>query len=206
MRKSRRLLLVAAGLLVWAAPTFAAGWALSVDTPLSYAFDKGNANQNSQGASNQATWNHRSTDNVSGSKVLLIAPFHLGVGYEDYTVGDTITIPNGNGSTSQGNVKANFQIADAVVDLPMRWLNLGLGYGSGQVNTTIVSQSTITARHADVSQTFVTLGIPLGKSLDVHVGYHWVSVEKKEFQTGGQGTNQILLSGEMLSAGLRFNF
>ena len=201
----RRFISVLLGVIagaVLAAPSFAAGWALTADTPLSYSFDKGIVNQPFSG-SNTASWTHRTTTDVSGSKVLLIAPFHLGAGYEDYTVSQTV---GSCGAGCTGKVRTNLQIVDVVIDIPMRFLNIGLGYGEGQANTDVMVGGNTPLRHMNVSQTFVTLGIPLGASLDIHAGYHWVSVEKKDFLAGATNPSQILLSGEMLSAGLRLNF
>ena len=206
MRNLLLLLGIAAGLLL-ASTSYAAGWSLTADTPLSYTFDKSNANQPPPGCvgSCYATWDHRSTGSVSGSKVLLIAPFHLGVGYEDYSIAQNLSIVPPCGGACTGKVKANLQITDIAIDIPTRFLNFTLGYGAGQANVDILVGSPLPVHHVNVSQAFVAIGIPLGSALDIHAGYHWVSVEKKDFTTGG-GTNQILLNGQMLSAGLRLNF
>ena len=207
MRSYRLLMLVLASGILLAGKSYAANWSLTADSPLSYTFDKGNANLPPAGCSGSCYgyWDHRSTNTVGGSKVLLIAPFHLGVGYEDYSIAQTVTVPGCSGNGCAGKVKANLQIVDVAVDLPMRFLNFTLGYGAGQANADILVGTPSSARHANVSQTFVAVGIPLGSALDVHAGYHWVSVEKKDFSTGW-ATNQLLLSGQMLSAGLRLNF
>jgi hypothetical protein len=184
----------------------AADLALSVDTPLSFAFDKGIVAQPATSTSSTAYWNHRTSTDVSGYKVLLIAPFHLGVGYEDYTVRQGINFTCGMPTNCAGNLKMDFQFVDVVLDLPTRFVNIGLGYGAGQATGTASSQfNTSSTGHAGATQTFVTLGIPLGTSFDVHVGYHWVSVEQKEFNAGG-GAQKLEASGEMLWAGLRLNF
>lgn len=190
----------------------AEGWALTVDTPLSFTFNSGDASSPRAGSS-AATWRNRTTDDVSGSKVLLIFPFHLGVGYEDYSFKQKIDFPLNPGVTGTGQLATNVRIVDVVVDIPMKYLNLTLGYGSGTADTDI---STFVAgqsnpqpiRNANVSQYFLTAGIPLGKSFDLHVGYHWVTIEAKDIQQQGQTGpfDQTSQSGQMLSAGLRLNF
>lgn len=210
----RRLILlgVAAAALFGLVPhAFAAGWALTVDAPLSYSFKDTNVNKpNPQGGGGVGQYDKQTTGDVSGSKVLLITPFHVGVGYEDYSVSQDITISNCPSGCS-GKAKINFQIIDVVIDIPLKYLNIGLGYGSGNANVDIDlpagAGGTLKVRNANVDQVFLTLGIPLGAHLDLHVGYHRVSVEEKDFVTGGSSQpDQLLVSGDMLSAGLRLNF
>ena len=208
----RRLILLAAtaaALLGFVPHAFAAGWALTVDTPLSYSFKEANVNKTNAGGG-VGQYDKQTTGDVSGSKVLLIAPFHVGVGYEDYSVSQDITISNCP-SPCAGKAKINFQIIDVVIDIPLHYLNIGLGYGSGTANVDIElpqgAGGTLKVRNANVDQIFVTLGIPLGQHLDLHVGYHRVSVEEKDLVTGGNSQpDQLLVSGDMLSAGLRLNF
>jgi len=94
----------------------------------------------------------------------------------------------------------------------MHYLNLGLGYGQGEADVDIVLPAIVNSvvapiRHANVTQAFVTLGIPLGARLDLHVGYHWVQVAEKDVVNSNGGTpDKLQASGEMLSAGARLNF
>jgi hypothetical protein len=207
--------LTAVGLLAGSSAFAAGDWALTVDTPLSYTFNSGNATTGASGGA-PATWHSRTATNVSGSKVLLIAPFHVGVGYEDYSFAQKADFTQGGGGTGIAQLNTNVRIYDVVVDIPMKHLNLTLGYGTGTADTdlTIVNgggggNSPAPIRNANVSQYFLVAGIPLGKSLDLHLGYHWVTIAEEDLtNTGNNGgpNDQTKLSGQMLSAGLRFNF
>jgi hypothetical protein len=198
---------------IFAGSAFAEGWALTVDTPLSYTFNSGNASTPASTNNNgPATWHNRTTTDVSGSKVLLIAPFHLGVGYEDYSFTEKIDFPT-NPGTGTGQVKTNLRIYDVVVDIPMKHLNLTLGYGQGTADTDITSfvagqNNPTPIRGATVSQYFLVAGIPLGKSFDFHLGYHWLTIQGKDISAPGSNGpfDQTKQDGQMLSAGLRLNF
>jgi hypothetical protein len=211
----RRLILLgaaAAALLGLVPHAFAAGWALTVDAPLSFTFNNANASSPAPGNS-AATWHNRTTTDVSGSKVLLIAPFHVGVGYEDYSFRSKLDYPT-QGGTGVAQVQTNLRIYDLVLDIPMKYLNVTVGYGSGTADTDIEPLGTpgqtspAPIRNATVTQVFLVLGIPLGARVDVHVGYHRLTIEDKDIvTTGNPGPyDQTQQNGDMLSAGLRLNF
>lgn len=194
-------------------PARAAGWAITIDTPLSYTFNSGDATT-STANSPPATWNGRSTTQVSGSKVLLITPIHIGFGYEDYSVKNNITFPQGSG-TGTGQITTSIRMYDVALDLPMKYLNLTLGYGQGTADTdfAVISAGSGGApnpiRNATATQVFLVVGIPLGQTFDIHVGYHWLTVQQQDIVTPGSGggpSPQTQQDGQMLSAGLRFNF
>jgi hypothetical protein len=218
MRRSIWMAVAAATFLGLAPHAFAAGWALTLDTPLSYTFNDASATTPSPGGA-PANWHNRTTTEVSGSKVLLIAPFHVGIGYEDYSVAQSFDfVAGGNNAPAVGKAVTNLRIYDLVVDVPMKYLNVTLGYGSGTADTDLFQtagpgtggQNPTPIRNANVTQTFLVLGIPLGSRLDIHVGYHWIKIQEQDIVhpgPGAQGTpDQTALSGEMLSAGLRLNF
>ena len=213
-----------AAFLGFASVSSGAGWALTADTPLSYTFDQPHLNKQSPTSGGFAAYDHRSTGDVSGSKVMLISPFHVGVGYEDYSVRQTTTVGSNTpgqgcpaGVSCAGSFRMNVRMVDVAVDIPMRFVNLSVGYGQGEADVDIVLPAIVGAmfapiRHAAVTQTFVTLGIPLGARLDVHLGYHWVQVAEKDLVNansgggGGGAPDKLQASGQMLSAGLRMNF
>jgi hypothetical protein len=176
-------------------------------------------NKQAPGSGGFAAYDHRTSTDVSGSKVMLIAPFHVGVGYEDYNVRETTTVASPTGpcpaAPCGGTFKMNVRMVDVMLDIPMQYLNLGLGYGQGEADVDIALPASVGAviapiRHANVTQAFITVGIPLGARLDLHLGYHWVQVAEKDlaFASGGGGgtPDKLQASGEMLSAGLRLNF
>jgi hypothetical protein len=210
----RRLILLgaaAAALFGLVPHASAAGWALTLDAPLSFTFNDA-ATTKPAPANSAANWRNRTSTEVSGSKVLLIAPFHVGVGYEDYSVGQKVDYTSGGGAPAVAKLVANFRIYDLVLDIPMKYLNVTLGYGSGSADTDIVSVgqqgNPAPIRTATVTQYFLTLGIPLGTRVDLHVGYHRLMVEEKDVIPPGSPApyDQLQLSGDMISAGLRLNF
>jgi hypothetical protein len=215
MRKTIMLVAALAAVLGFVPYAFAAGWSLTLDTPVSYAFKSTSATIPTPNSA-PAPWRNQTTTDVSGSKVLLIAPFHVGIGYEDYSVAGQFDFFGQNNAPSIGKAVTQFRIYDIVVDVPMKYLNVTLGYGQGTADTDVFQvsgpgtggQNPGPIRGAKVSQVFLTLGIPLGERLDVHLGYHRVTVESQDItKPGSNGPfDQTDLSGDMLSAGLRFNF
>jgi hypothetical protein len=213
MRKTILLTALAAmfGLLT-VAPAHAAGWALTIDTPLSFTFNGAEADTPAP-THGQATWNGNTTTQVSGSKVLLITPIHIGFGYEDYSVRNKVDYPTGPGTTGTSRVDTNIRLYDIALDLPTRFLNFTLGYGQGTANTDFANVGGTTVgqpppnpiRNAAVTQYFLTVGIPLGQTFDVHIGYHWVTIQSQDVTTPGSAPDQSKFSGQMLSAGLRVN-
>jgi hypothetical protein len=210
----RRLVLaaaiVAAGILT-ASNALAAGWSLLIDAPVSYTFNSSDANTPTT-PSNLVSWQNPTTQTVSGSAALLITPIHIGFGYEDYSVQNKITFPTGGNGTGTGLISTNLRFYDIALDLPMKHLNLTFGYGQGTADTDFVpltggSQGTPTPiRNATASQYFLLVGIPLGQTFDLHVGYHWVTIAPKDLASSSGTNGQTKFDGQMLSAGLRFNF
>jgi hypothetical protein len=193
----------------------AAGWSFTADSPVSYSFDQAHVNKMSPTSGGFAAYDHRTTTDVSGAKVMLIAPFHVGVGYEDYTVRDTTTVGAPGGpciGVCNGTFTMKVRMVDVMLDIPMHYLNLGVGYGQGEADVdiflpAIVNSVVAPIRHAAVTQAFLTLGIPLGMRWDLHLGYHWVQVEEKDVIGGANPIpDKLQAGGQMLSAGLRLNF
>ena len=211
MQRLALFIAVAIASMGLAATSNAAGWSLTADSPLSYTFDKAAATIPASG-STAADWRNRSTSDVSGSKVMLIAPFHLGVGYEDYSFSQKVDFVTG-GPPGTARITTNVRMYDVALDLPMRLLNVTLGGGTGSASSDVQVVaggvgSPAPIHNADVSQAFLIAGIPMGASWDLHVGYHWVSIQNKDIVKPGQTGNfdKLQQSGQMLSAGLRLNF
>ena len=140
-----------------------------------------------------------STD-VKGFKLQIAGSQHIGVGYERYEV-------NGKGASGGGGgfeFTTTFQFYDLVLDLPTRWVNFGLGYGAGTVNSNIKSPggSPPTTKEGDASQWFASLGIPLGEHFDIHAAYHVVSVKDMKLSNTGS-PDALTLSGHTIMAGAR---
>jgi hypothetical protein len=186
-----------------------AGWSLTVDTPETFTFAHSNVNTTVAAGNQPAAYTSQTTTDVSGSKVTLIAPFHIGIGYEDYSVAqNAVCLPCGNNAFVK--FRANFQFYDVLVDLPLHWLNVSLGYGMGTARMTAVlppGNPVISIQPADASQYFLVLGIPFGP-FDIHLGYHRITTEEKDvIPSGSPGPyDKAQASGDMLSAGLRLDF
>lgn len=210
MRFLRLLISTLAAILAFACTTFAADWALTVDTPLSYTFNKKAIADPIPPNNGQAVFTDTTTGNVIGSKVMLIAPFHIGVGYEDYSVRQKVNIPV-CACPAQGEVRLGIRMIDVMVDIPTRVFNFGLGYGFGTADVDIGLPSAIginvnPVRHANAEQTFAVLGLALGQRLDVHLAYHLVSIQGVTFRDSSGTQSKLTASGSMLSGGLRLNF
>lgn len=196
-----------------------ATWAIAVDLPVAYTFDHDKLNKRARGSGGFGQYNDTTTQNISGAAVFLISPWHVGIGYESYTIKQDISVgprdPN-NGCTQNcdGSIEFDLKMIDILIDIPMRYLNLGLGYGTGEASfDTILSpqqgQGPLPIRHANVDQYFVILGLPLGRHFDVHFGYHHVSVEEKDLFGAGQNQgpfDTLQASGDLVTFGARYNF
>ena len=117
--------------LGFASSSFAEGWSFTADTPLSYTFDKPAVNKQVNPNGAQGFWSSKTSTDVSGSKVMLISPFHIGVGYEDYTVTQKFTAGPPCILICAGHAHINIQMVDVAIDIPTRFLNIGLGFGQG---------------------------------------------------------------------------
>ena len=210
MQKLALLIAVAIASTGLAATSNAAGWAITADTPLSYTFDKKQASDPIPPNNGFAEFSDTTASNVSGSKVMIIAPFHVGVGYEDYSVKQKLNIPP-CGFCSQGNLRLGIRMTDVMIDIPGRFVNLGLGYGTGTADVEINLPAALgivapAAHNVSAEQTFIVLGIPLGQRFDLHVGYHVVTVDRKIVKDSNGNLSHLQESGSMLSAGARLNF
>lgn len=194
---------------ITASTSFAAGWSFTADAPLSYTFDNKKASSPLPPNNGFSEFTDTTSSNVSGSKVMLIAPFHVGVGYEDYSVQQKLNIPP-CACSFQGKLRLGIRMTDLMVDIPMRALNIGFGYGTGTADVSFTLPAvigiTVPTAHVNVEQTFIVLGVPLGQRLDLHLGYHIVSVQRKTVLDSSGNLSKLQESGSMLSAGARLNF
>src|SRR5579863_10490724 len=199
-------------------------WALTLDVPVAYTFDQGNANKPAQGSS-PAPWKSRMTTDVSGAMLLALSPFHVGLGYENYSVTQSVIVGSGNGNVGGGGsvgVATKIQMVDLVADFPTRILNFTLGYGMGSADTSFTITSMNGGNnnnnnnnggipspiHANASQVFFMVGVPLGSRFDIHLAYHFVTIAQKDIIVPGNNPpfDKSQLSGEALTLGARLNF
>jgi hypothetical protein len=184
------LAVIACALAAGIAPS-AFAWSFSADVPVHFAFDKKSVDTQGKGQ-----FERPSTTDVSGYKVALKTPFFLGVGYEDYTIKENVGT-----ALPLLPVKVQMTFTDVFVELPIQAFNVSLGYGVG--SAALTGSAIPKAKTADAQQGFLVIGLPLGKMLDVHVGYHWIDAQHSDFTGPGSSGNQTQLSGQMVSAGLR---
>jgi hypothetical protein len=166
-------------------------WSVSVDAPTQFVFDRKDID-----TAKAAQWKNATSNDLEGYKVALKTPFFLGVGYEYYAIRNT-----GLSGGSPFEARIGMQLYDVFVNLPVKFLNISLGYGQGTATTAFNTPTAPTANAAKANQGFLVLGIPLGR-LDIHIGYHKVQVDRPPL-IGAGSPDQGLLSGQMLSAGLR---
>jgi hypothetical protein len=187
------------------------GWDFAVDTPVLFTFDKSGPNKPAPGSS-AATWRDTTSTDVSGSKVMLTTPLHIGIGYEDYSVSQHFNVGGSCNGNCGGHATESIQMVDVMVHLPIAGLNVGLGYGQGQASLDAIGPpggpNPNISHHANAQQAFLVLGVPMGKHWDAHLGYHWISVEQKAITGPGQNPpyDQFQGNGEMLSFGLQYSW
>ena len=155
-------------------------FSVAFDVPLQYNFDAGN-----------------SADSVSGFKAAINLPFLFGFGFEDYTA----TLDTG-GATG-GSREVGITMFDIFLDLPTPLINIGIGAGAGTAEVVDEAPSTEEFDDTTVLQVFVTLGIPIYDTFDVHIGYHLIKGTAKNKDSTA---SDFVIDGDMLSLGVRFEF
>jgi hypothetical protein len=133
----------------------------------------------------------------SGFLLGLNTPFLLGLGYEQYKVPIEIQ------SVPVSKADLNFTFYDLLLNVPFPVINLGLGYGIGTGEVKIKDATTDPYKKANMSQYFVTVGIPFALLFDVHVGYHVLSGKAKE---NIAGAGEADLESSLYTVGLRVGF
>lgn len=174
---------ILAGMAVLVAAIFAASnasaFSIALDIPFAYEVDDGG-----------------SADEVSGFKlglgIITFPVLDLGVGYESYEITEDAGIDD---------LTAQFDIFDVFVDIPFPVVNIVLGMGFGEMDFELLTVS----ESADVSQAYVSLGLPFTPLFDVHVGWHAVSVDTIDLSSLG-GDPEADLSGTMWSLGAKLGF
>lgn len=152
-------------------------FSISADVPLSFTID-GDA-----------------ADSVSGFLVGVSLPFFVGFGFENYEA----TFKGAAGGT---DVVLSNKIFDVFVDLPVPFVNIGIGLGAGTV--AIDTGSVDIWDDASLTQFFVTVGIPIVILFDVHVGYHVLSGTASA--KSGTGAADLEIDAVMISLGAKVGF
>lgn len=142
------------------------------------------------------------TTNYSSSSpsgyVLGVAFGWLGLAYESYSASypdksNNGTMPN----TFPFAINYDVSMVDLILNPPIPGINLGIGYGQG-TGKFIVSSNTLSS--ADLTQYLLTIGLPLGKIFDVHVGYRMFSGTHTIIAPNGPVDGKV--DGTMTSIGL----
>jgi hypothetical protein len=192
--------IVGLSLLAFGLTTDAFAWSVAVDAPVSYTLNTANVTQ-----SGGALLSSKDAATVSGYKVAIKLPFFLGVGYEDYKTAFSVSPSQAPNGITNFKLLTSFKIYDLFVELPISVVHIGLGAGIGEAKGDTDPPLGAVFKSAAVTQYFATLGLPIGKMLDVHVGYHVVNVSDMDVATPN-GPDTLRLSGSMLSAGIRLGF
>jgi hypothetical protein len=102
----------------------------------------------------------------------------LGLGYEAY---------EGKTDLSKTIVPADFKLkstfTDVEIQFPIPFMNLALGYGVGGIKGDCSLGCKI---EWDATQYYLTVGLPIAKVWDVHVGYHAISASGKADSSGSK--------------------
>lgn len=178
MKKILAGITVAVALLFGASS--ASAFSIALDVPVQYNFDEGG-----------------SADEISGFKLglglLTFAAFDLGLGYESYELTEEVT------STEDATI--TFDIFDVFIDIPLPIVNIVLGYGTGEAEWDLAGNT----ETGNVSQAWISLGLPITPLFDVHVGYHAVDAEEIDTTISGFPV-AVDVSGEMWSVGAKLGF
>ena len=179
--------------LFWASsPAQAEFFSVAVDAPVAFSFDDAST-----------------VKDVSGSKISVSFPFLIGLGYENYDVTQTLSgIDPITTSPTTGNFVSTITMLDVFFTLPIPFINIVLGLGSGTAK--FEGPNSQFYKTANLSQYYVSVGIPFAAILDLHVGYHVISGEAESTSPVAIGGNPAVLNrkmdGNMTSIGLKLGF
>lgn len=153
-------------------------FSISLDAPIDYTFDNGQL----------------SDADPSGFKASVALPFFIGFGLEDYEVTGTLGPFPGSPFTY------DVSFVDIFLNIPSPAVNfvIGGGVGKGTFDTVPASGA---FSEADLTQVFVSVGIPIALVFDIHVGYHAIS--------GGSdvlGGTPLSLDANMVTVGVNLGF
>ncbi|HEX7926510.1 MAG TPA: hypothetical protein VF678_02895 [bacterium] len=185
MKRFALAALLAIAITLTSGKAFAAS--VSVDLPFQFTFSNEFLDKQKQAKP-------KDRDATANGFILTATGGLLGAAYEHYEV-------NGKGqSNNPFDIRMSFQFYDLLVDLPFPVANLAVGYGVGTINTQLSGTGAPTIGEADATQAFARLGIPFGKLLDLHLGYHLIRTEGGKFA----GTNdKFIPEGRTLTVGVR---
>ena len=177
--------------LFWASPPAQAEFfSVAVDVPVDFSFDDAST-----------------VKEVSGAKFSVSFPFLVGLGYENYDVTqiqcgiDPIT----NTVVTGKDFVSTITMLDIFFTLPIPFVNIVLGLGSGTAK--FVGPNSQFLNNADLTQYYVSVGIPFAVILDLHVGYHVISGAADPSTLGvSQGFTKKVMDGNMTSIGLKLGF
>ena len=180
--------------LVWASPPAQAEFfSVAVDVPVAFGFDdplEANVKE------------------VSGAKFSVSFPFLVGLGYENYDVTQTKSgiDPVTNAVVANKDFVSTITMVDIFFTLPIPVINIVLGLGRGKAK--FAGPNSQFLNNADLTQYYLSVGIPFAAILDLHVGYHVISGEADPSTLGvSQGiTTKKIIDGNMTSIGLKLGF
>lgn len=149
-------------------------------------------------------------NSVSGYAVGVSLPFLIGFGVEGYKA--TMSKKDFG---AKGDL--NFNLVDVFVNLPIPVVNIALGLGAGtatfdpdkfSVSDPVLGNGTLKFGSAPLTQYFASVGIPIAKVFDVHVGYHVLSGKFDEKGSFASGNSKVSadLKANMLSVGAKIGF
>ena len=181
--------------LFWASPPAQAEFfSVAVDVPVDYNFDDGK----------------ETVKEVSGAKFSVSFPFLIGLAYENYDVTQTKSGIDPVTSSPVSNVDfiSTITMLDVFFTLPIPFVNIVLGLGTGTAK--FEGPNSQFLKDADLTQGFVSVGIPFAAILDIHLGYHALSGEAESTSPVAIGANPAVepkkMDGNMISIGLKLGF
>ena len=174
--------------LFWASsPAQADFFSVAVDSPVAFSFDDAST-----------------VKDVSGAKFSVSFPFLVGLAYEKYDVTQTQSGLNLLSQPVTEDFVSTISMVDIFFTLPIPFVNIVLGLGSGTAK--FEGPNSQFYKNADLTQYFVSVGIPFAAILDIHVGYHVISGEAESTSLTNPAVVNKKMDGNMTSIGLKLGF
>jgi hypothetical protein len=201
MKRGVRLFAVAVAAVAFVAgganAAMAQQWQVTADIPVNFTF----VDDSPDGESISA-------DAVSGFRLGIITPLHVGVGMTRASA--TVNEYTLNGEDQN----FNFSFTDLLIGFNISRLTVTLGYGVGKLTfdppSSALAGFELSFGEADATQTIVGLGFMVADNWDVHVGYHAMLAKdvpvKLTFLGSPIGSEKGDLGATMVTAGLGYYF
>ena len=138
-------------------------------------------------------------EKITGLKLGVSLPVFVGMAVEKYALKGTASAAHPNGFAGM-SYQLDLSMYDLYFDLPVPVVNLGFGFGLGRGHLSF-DDGAYRYKVARMSQSFITLGYPLLRFFDIHLGYHMIRGTASQ-----SNLKDLEVGGTMYTLGARFGF